>query len=44
LVLEVQEQLAAECGGRHQVVPDSGHYLQLDRPDLVVDAVREVAG
>jgi hypothetical protein len=23
-------------------VPDSGHYLQFDRPDLVIAAVREV--
>lgn len=43
-VIAVQEQLATECNGRHQVVPDSGHYLQIDRPDLVVACVREVAG
>jgi pimeloyl-ACP methyl ester carboxylesterase len=42
-VIEVQDQLAAEAGGRHQVVSDSGHYLHLDRPDLVIDCVREVA-
>ena len=40
-VVAVQEQLATECNGRHQVVPDSGHYLHLDRPDLVVRCVRE---
>lgn len=43
-VIAVQEQLATECSGRHQVVPDSGHYLQIDRPDLVVSCVGEVAG
>ncbi|MGW7680115.1 alpha/beta fold hydrolase [Kribbella sp. NPDC054772] len=43
-VLAVQDQLATECGGRHQVVPDSGHYLQIDRPDLVVACVGEVSG
>lgn len=44
LVIATQEQLAAECDGRHQVVPDSGHYLQIDRPDLVIAAVAEVVG
>ncbi|MFF0270256.1 alpha/beta fold hydrolase [Kribbella sp. NPDC004536] len=39
-VVAVQDRLATECGGRHLVVPDSGHYLQLDRPDLVVGCVR----
>lgn len=27
---------------RHQLVPDATHYIQFDRPDLVVSAVREV--
>ena len=27
---------------RHEVVPDATHYIQLDRPDLVIKAVREV--
>jgi pimeloyl-ACP methyl ester carboxylesterase len=44
LVIAVQDQVAAESGGRHQVVPDSGHYLHLDRPDLVVACVGEVTG
>ncbi|MFI5693477.1 alpha/beta fold hydrolase [Kribbella sp. NPDC051586] len=43
LVIAVQDQLATECDGRHQVVPDSGHYLHIDRPDLVVACVEEVA-
>jgi pimeloyl-ACP methyl ester carboxylesterase len=43
-VIAVQDQLATECNGRHLVVPDSGHYVQIDRPDLVVGCVREVAG
>lgn len=29
---------------RHQLVPDSTHYIQFLRPDLVVAAVREVVG
>ena len=29
---------------RHEVVPDSTHYIQLDRPDVVIAAVREVVG
>ena len=28
--------------GRHEVVPDAGHYIQFDRPDVVVRATREV--
>jgi pimeloyl-ACP methyl ester carboxylesterase len=39
-VIAVQEQVATECNGRHQVVPDSGHYLHIDRPDLVIACVR----
>jgi pimeloyl-ACP methyl ester carboxylesterase len=27
---------------RHQLVPDSGHYIQFVRPDVVIAAVREV--
>ncbi|WP_427895738.1 alpha/beta fold hydrolase [Kribbella sp. GL6] len=41
-VIAVQEQLAVECKGRHQVVPESGHYLQIDVPELVIACVREV--
>jgi pimeloyl-ACP methyl ester carboxylesterase len=29
--------------GRHEFVPDASHYLQFDRPDVVIRAVREVA-
>ncbi|MGZ0147402.1 alpha/beta hydrolase [Kribbella sp. WER1] len=41
-VIAAQERLAAECKGRHQVVPESGHYLQVDVPELVIAAVQEV--
>jgi pimeloyl-ACP methyl ester carboxylesterase len=41
-VLAVQEDLVAATGGRHIVVPEAGHYLHIDRPDLVVQAVRDV--
>ena len=27
---------------RHQIVPDASHYIQFDRPDVVIAAVREV--
>ena len=27
---------------QHQVVPDAGHYLQFDRPDVVIAAVESV--
>jgi pimeloyl-ACP methyl ester carboxylesterase len=36
------EQTAWSRQGRHQFVPDAGHYIQFDRPDVVVRAVREV--
>ncbi|HZX02852.1 alpha/beta hydrolase [Kribbella sp.] len=41
-VVAVQEALARACDGRHQVVPESGHYLQIDVPELVCACVREV--
>lgn len=30
--------------GRSELVPGSGHYIQLDRPDVVIRAVTEVLG
>ena len=36
------EQAAMSTRGRQQKVVDSGHYIQIDQPDRVVDAVREV--
>ncbi|HSX56492.1 MAG TPA: alpha/beta hydrolase [Sphingomonas sp.] len=38
------EQTALSTRGRQQTVPDAGHYIQIDRPDLVIAAVREVVG
>jgi pimeloyl-ACP methyl ester carboxylesterase len=29
---------------RHELVPDATHYIHLDRPDVVIRAVREVVG
>jgi pimeloyl-ACP methyl ester carboxylesterase len=42
-VLAIQEEIATAAGGQHIVVPDSGHHLHLDRPDLVIHWTREVA-
>ena len=28
--------------GEHLVVPESGHWMQLDAPDAVVDAIRRL--
>jgi len=28
--------------GRHQLVPDATHYIQLERPDVVIAAIKEV--
>lgn len=41
-VIAVQDEVAAATHGRHTVVPDAGHYIHVDRPDLVVESVREV--
>lgn len=27
---------------QHQLVPDAGHYIQYDRPDIVIEAIRSV--
>lgn len=36
-------ELALEVpGARHELVREAGHFIQLDRPQVVVDAVREV--
>jgi pimeloyl-ACP methyl ester carboxylesterase len=41
--IEVQQQLAAlSTRGRQIVLADSGHGIQFDRPDAVIDAVHQV--
>lgn len=41
----LQEDIVASFpGARHIRVDGSGHYIQRDRPDVVVDAVRTLAG
>lgn len=43
LWLELQEELAElSTSGRLQVVSGADHYVQLDRPDVVIEAIREV--
>jgi pimeloyl-ACP methyl ester carboxylesterase len=37
-----QRLLARDTGARHVVVPDAGHYLQLERPELVIAAAQDV--
>jgi pimeloyl-ACP methyl ester carboxylesterase len=38
-----QDKLAALVpGGRHVIAAKSGHYIQLDQPKLVIDAIRSV--
>jgi pimeloyl-ACP methyl ester carboxylesterase len=42
---ELQDDIAADFPqSRHIRVLDSGHYIQRDQPDIVVEAVRELAG
>jgi pimeloyl-ACP methyl ester carboxylesterase len=36
------EQASWSRQGRHELVPDASHYIQFDRPDVVVRAAREV--
>ncbi|WP_428684950.1 alpha/beta fold hydrolase [Sphingopyxis sp.] len=36
------EQAAFSTRGRQQLVPDATHYIQVDRPDVVIAAVKEV--
>lgn len=38
------EQAAFSTRGRQQIVPDATHYIQVDRPEVVIAAVREVVG
>lgn len=41
----LQEEIVASFkGARHIRVDRSGHYIQKDRPDAVINAVREIAG
>lgn len=37
-----QRSLARETGAKHVVVADAGHYLHLERPELVIASVQEV--
>ena len=40
---EEQRQLAKLCSnGQHVIVPNCGHWIHLDRADLVVDAIRRL--
>jgi pimeloyl-ACP methyl ester carboxylesterase len=41
---QLQADLATwSTRSRHEIVPDASHYIQFDRPDVVIKAVREVA-
>jgi pimeloyl-ACP methyl ester carboxylesterase len=33
---------AGSQAGKYLVAPDTTHYVQLDRPDIVIDAIRSV--
>jgi pimeloyl-ACP methyl ester carboxylesterase len=45
LLAQLQNELAdTNAVRRHDFVPDSGHYIQRDQPQVVVNAVREMAG
>jgi pimeloyl-ACP methyl ester carboxylesterase len=36
------DQAGLVANSRHVAAERSGHYIQQDRPDLVIDAVRQV--
>ncbi len=36
------DQARWSAHGRHEMVPNASHYIQFDRPDVVIAAVREV--
>ena len=43
--VSLQDAIAADYpGATHVYVEDSGHYIQRDKPDVVVDAIRKLAG
>jgi pimeloyl-ACP methyl ester carboxylesterase len=45
LAVNLQNSIAADFpGSRHVFVENSGHYIQRDQPEVVVEAIREVAG
>jgi pimeloyl-ACP methyl ester carboxylesterase len=42
--LEARNRLVSQAAvGRHLVAPASGHWIQLDEPELVIDAIRSIA-
>jgi pimeloyl-ACP methyl ester carboxylesterase len=43
--VQLQEEIAADFpGARHVRVSGAGHYIQRDRPEVVINAARELAG
>jgi pimeloyl-ACP methyl ester carboxylesterase len=38
-----QELVSLSTQGKQVIAEKSGHYIQWDQPDLVIDAIREVA-
>ena len=37
-----QELLALSLNSKHLVAENSGHYIMIDRPDVVINAIRDV--
>ena len=45
LAVSLQNSIAADFpGARHVFVENSGHYIQRDKPAVVIDAIRDMAG
>lgn len=40
---EANQRLAAQSSlGKHMVVPESGHWIQMDQPEIVIQAINEI--
>jgi len=42
LQIEQSELAALSSNGKHVIAEQSGHFIQLDQPDLVIDAIRDM--
>ncbi len=42
--IEIQTQVVEAAKGDHVIVPDAGHYIHIDQPDLVTTHIRDIAG
>lgn len=41
-IIPLHEEVCTRARGRHIVVPDAGHYIHVDKPELVIACIRDV--